>query len=215
MDKPITQPSPPFILSTKTAFNQVAALVGRVTKRGMDIFAALLALVLLSPVFAIVAVLIKRDSPGPVFYRGCRVGRNGREFAILKFRTMKECPESYRGPRVTAQDDPRITRFGRRLRRAKINELPQLWNVLKGEMSLVGPRPFLPEQAKMYGRVLDLYVQVRPGITGLWQVNGRNRLSFQQRVDCDLAYFESWSLLLDISILVRTPLAVLSQRGAY
>ena len=110
-------------------------------KRLMDVVVSLLALILLSPIFLWIALRIKRDSPGPVFYRGPRLGKDGREFYILKFRTMHENPESYQGPRVTAQDDPRITRFGAWLRDTKLNEFPQFWNVLIGEMSLVGPRP--------------------------------------------------------------------------
>jgi lipopolysaccharide/colanic/teichoic acid biosynthesis glycosyltransferase len=135
-------------------------------KRLLDVLAAALGLIVLSPVFGLLSLLVKRDSPGPVFYRGPRMGKDGRVFKILKFRTMRECPESYAGPCVTAQDDPRITPLGKWLRDSKLNELPQLWNVLIGEMSLVGPRPEDPAIAAAWpvslrGEILS----VRPGIT--------------------------------------------------
>jgi lipopolysaccharide/colanic/teichoic acid biosynthesis glycosyltransferase len=135
-------------------------------KRAFDILSAALGLFLLSPAFIGIAVLIKRDSPGPVFYHGRRIGKDGREFNILKFRTMVESPESHSGPRITAKDDSRITSFGRWLRDTKLNELPQLWNVLKGEMSLVGPRPEDPEIARTWPAALrEEILSVRPGIT--------------------------------------------------
>src|SRR5687768_9458953 len=135
-------------------------------KRLMDILAALVGLALLSPFFLIVGLLIKRDSPGPVFYRGARMGKDGRVFGILKFRTMREEAASHTGPSVTAQDDPRITPFGRWLRDTKLNELPQLWNVLVGEMSLVGPRPEDPEIAKTWPEAARREIlSMRPGIT--------------------------------------------------
>ncbi len=198
-------------------------------KRLVDILGAGLGLALAAPILFLISLWIKVSTGGEVFFRQARVGKNGKSFRMLKFSTMCAMTEAEfqafldRHPAQKQEfdqfqklaDDPRLTPVGSFLRRTSLDELPQLWNVLKGEMSLVGPRPFLPDQAEIYGRALDLYVQVQPGITGLWQVSGRNRLSFQQRVDCDLAYLENWSLMLDISILVRTPLAVLSQRGAY
>jgi lipopolysaccharide/colanic/teichoic acid biosynthesis glycosyltransferase len=231
MDKLITQSTPAFIVSPKTVFSQASVFVGRVTKRGMDIFTAFVSLVLLSPLFVLVALLIKRDSPGPVFYHGRRVGRNGREFAILKFRTMKECPESYQGPRVTAQDDPRVTRFGRRLRKTKINELPQLWNVLKGEMSLVGPRPEDPEIVAAWTEQARREVlSIRPGITSPASVvyrdeelllsNGNLMQTYLQSVlpsklRLDQLYVRHRSFWLDLDILFWTFLVLLPLLGSF
>ena len=144
-------------------------------KRALDVAFSLAALVLLAPFFGLVAVAIKRDSPGPVIYRGARVGREGKVFEILKFRTMYEAPESYSGPRVTAHDDPRVTPLGRWLRSTKLNELPQFWNVLVGEMSLVGPRPEDPFIAQSWpAAVRDEIFSVRPGITSPASVLYRN-----------------------------------------
>jgi lipopolysaccharide/colanic/teichoic acid biosynthesis glycosyltransferase len=142
------------------------AWMGKAVKRGFDIVLSGLGLLILSPIFLLIAILIKRDSPGPVFYRGRRAGQYGKEFTILKFRSMYERPESYQGEKITAQDDPRITPVGKWLRQAKLNELPQLWNVLKGEMSLVGPRPEDPEIVATWPEELRKEVlSVRPGIT--------------------------------------------------
>ena len=202
---------------------------GQTLKRLLDILGAAAGLVLAAPIFAFIGLSIKASRGGKVFFRQERVGKNGKCFRLVKFSTMRDMSSDEfqrildRNPQQKLEykqfqklaHDPRLTRVGSFLRRTSLDELPQLWNVLKGEMSLVGPRPFLPEQAEMYGRARDLYAQVQPGITGLWQVSGRNNLSFQQRVECDISYLENWSLMLDISILVRTPLAVLSQRGAY
>lgn len=137
-------------------------------KRLLDILASVLGLFVLSPFFAVVAWGIKRDSPGPVFYRGRRAGRGGREFHILKFRTMYVRPESYQGAKVTAQDDPRITPMGKWLRDTKLDEVLQLWNVLKGDMSLVGPRPAGPHEWEQYEPWQRRKLSVTPGITCLW-----------------------------------------------
>lgn len=202
---------------------------GMTLKRLIDILGAAAGLILSAPAFALISLLLRSSTGEKVFFRQVRIGRNGKGFAMLKFNTMQAMTEAQfqqylenNPPKKFEYEkfqklshDPRLTPLGRFLRRTSLDELPQLWNVLKGEMSLVGPRPFLPEQQAMYGRACALYSQVRPGITGLWQVSGRNLLSFQERVDCDISYVENWSLLMDISILIRTPLAVLSQRGAY
>ncbi|GAG83392.1 unnamed protein product, partial [marine sediment metagenome] len=136
------------------------------SKRFFDLIASTLGLLLLSPFFAIIAFQIRRDSPGPIFYRGVRAGHRGKTFQILKFRTMYERPESYQGPSITTSDDPRITPMGKFLRDTKLNELPQLWNVLKGDMSLVGPRPEDPEIAAEWSdEVRREVLSVRPGIT--------------------------------------------------
>ena len=151
------------------------AFLGNLVKRAFDILIASLGLMLGAPFFIYVALRIKRDSVGPVFYRGARVGRGGKDFQILKFRTMYERPESYQGPRVTAQGDPRITPYGKWLRDTKLNELPQLWNVLKGEMSLVGPRPEDPHIVDGWPEdVRREVLSVRPGITSPASVIYRN-----------------------------------------
>jgi lipopolysaccharide/colanic/teichoic acid biosynthesis glycosyltransferase len=195
----------------------------------MDLVAALVALVLLLPVFLISALLIKLGSPGRIFYRQSRIGRNGKPFEILKFRTMHPSADktlelliqddpTYRVSWEQYQkllDDPRLTPFGRVMRRMSIDELPQLWNVLKGEMSLVGPRPFLPEQKNDYGEAYAYYVRAHPGMTGLWQINGRNLTSFADRAEWDKYYVRHWSLLLDVYILVRTIAVVLRGEGAF
>jgi len=207
-------------------------------KRMIDVAGSLLGLIVLSPVFALAAILIKLTSEGPVFFRQRRVGQFGKQFIFLKFRTMQASSDvsvhreyvrrfiSRKAPTKERPDgeacfyklvdDPRVTRIGRFLRRTSLDELPQLVNVLKGEMSLVGPRPPIPYECEVYEwwhkrRLLD----AKPGLTGLWQVHGRSRTSFDEMVRLDLRYARSWSLWLDLKILLRTPQAVLSGHGAY
>ncbi len=197
-------------------------------KRGMDVIGALSGLIFLGPVFLLIILLIKIETPGKAIFRQERLGYKGRRYGMLKFRTMRECAEQEL-PSILSSDpkkqaeyeryqkltqDPRLTRVGRVLRRYSLDELPQLWNVLQGEMSLVGPRPILPEQLPLYGPSFVDYQKVAPGMTGLWQVSGRNRLSFAERVCLDDCYARERSLRLDIKILLSTPWAVLSQRGA-
>ncbi len=198
-------------------------------KRTLDLFGSLLGLILCSPILVVIAIIIRLDSPGPALFRGPRIGREGRPFNMLKFRTMQlgsetaieESIQQAPNHSVTAQQfhkilgDPRLTRVGRFLRRYSIDELPQLWNVLVGEMSLVGPRPFLPEQQGYYGESFSDYILFRPGMTGLWQVSGRSRLSFMERVKLDTYYFHNWSLWLDFRILARTLWVVVRREGAY
>lgn len=231
MDKSITHAAPAFTLSSRTAFDHFSQFMGLLAKRGLDIFAALFGLVLLAPFFVLIAILIKRDGPGPVFYRGRRVGRNGREFAILKFRTMKECPDSYRGPKVTAWDDPRITSVGRWLRQTKINELPQFWNVLKGEMSVVGPRPEDPEiVAKWTEQVRREVLSIRPGITSPASVLYRDEEQLLSsgnpmqtylhsvlptKLRLDQLYVRHRSIWLDLDIIFWTVLVVLPLLGSF
>ncbi len=200
-----------------------------VIKRTLDLVGAIIGLILFSPLMVIVALLIRLDSPGPALFLQHRIGRGGRAFKMLKFRTMQLGAETeheqdfQQAPnhRVTPLqfqnllNDPRLTRIGRSLRRSSIDELPQLWNVLKGDMSLVGPRPFLPEQQEYYGDSSSDYIRARPGMTGLWQVSGRSRLSFTERVQLDTCYLSSWSLWLDIRILARTIWVVVRGEGAY
>ncbi len=199
--------------------------VARWIKRGMDAAVAVAVLVLLSPVMLAAAIAIKVTSRGPVFFRQERVGLRGRPFTMLKFRTM--CADAERrlvevehlntceGPLFKAADDPRVTRVGRFLRRWSIDELPQAINVLRGEMSLVGPRPPLPREVAVYETYDCLRLKGKPGITGLWQVSGRSEVGFPKMVELDRRYLEHWSLRLDFEIIWRTLGAVLHRRGAY
>jgi lipopolysaccharide/colanic/teichoic acid biosynthesis glycosyltransferase len=191
---------------------------------------AALALLVLSPLLLLVGALVWRSSPGPVFLRQTRIGKDGRPFRMYKFRTMlADCdPAPHRafyrslvkgearpiGGSFKLTDDPRVTPVGRVLRRLSLDELPQLLNVLKGEMSLVGPRPPLPYEVELYDARALRRLSVRPGMTGLWQVNGRSALDFQQMVDLDLSYITRWSIWLDVAIVLRTPAVVLATRGA-
>ena len=183
-------------------------------KRAFDIVASGLGLLVLSPVLLGVALLIKLSSRGPVLFRHERVGRNFRPFSMYKFRTMVPDAPRLGGP-LTAGDDPRITTIGRVLRKTKVDELPQLFNVLRGEMSLVGPRPPIPSEVERYEEWHHRRLEVTPGITGLWQVSGRSELSFDEMVMLDLYYIENWSLALDLQILGRTIPAVFRASGAF
>jgi exopolysaccharide biosynthesis polyprenyl glycosylphosphotransferase len=196
-------------------------------KRTMDIAGAGLGLVVLSPVFAVIAVWIKLDSPGHILFHQERVGREGRRFRILKFRTMTADAEQrreglqersvYTDQRLfKVRDDPRITKVGRWLRRSSLDEMPQLVNVLKGEMSLVGPRPPLPSEVELYEAHHYARFDVKPGMTGPWQVSGRNEVTnFERVVELETAYIRNWSVLADLSILARTVPVVFRMRGAH
>ncbi|MGH3155692.1 MAG: sugar transferase [Streptosporangiaceae bacterium] len=191
-----------------------------------DRLAAASALLLLSPVLVMVAIAVKLGDSGPVFFRQVRVGRNGRPFHVWKFRTMVADAEKQRallearnacadGVLFKIKDDPRITKVGSLLRRTSLDELPQLINVLVGQMSLVGPRPALPQEAARYGDYVRRRLAVRPGITGLWQVSGRSDLPWEEAVRLDLRYVENWSFALDLQILWKTWSAVTHGDGAY
>lgn len=177
-------------------------------KRTEDVCGALGGLIVMAPLFAVVAMLIKRSSPGPVFYRQKRCGENGKEFTIYKFRTMRRDAEKESGPVWTVENDPRRTTFGAFLRRTNIDELPQLWNVLRGDMSLIGPRPERPHFVEKFKDDIDRYIwrhASKPGMTGWAQVNGlRGNTSITERIKYDLYYLENWSLALDFKILIRT-----------
>ncbi len=197
----------------------------RLLKGATDRLAAALALLVLSPVLLAVAILIKLDSRGPVFFRQTRSGAAGAPFSLVKFRSMVEEAEDLLidltdknesgGVLFKIRRDPRVTRIGRILRRLSLDELPQLWNVLTGEMSLVGPRPPLPSEVEMYAEDTRRRLLVKPGLTGLWQVSGRSDLSWEESVRLDLYYVENWSLVMDLVIIVRTVGAVVAGRGAY
>jgi len=185
----------------------------RLFKRLSDLLAAAMALLLLAPLLLLLALLVRLDSPGPVLFRQQRVGRGGRPFAILKFRSMVADAER-RGGFATQAGDPRITRVGRWLRRSSLDELPQLFNVLCGHMSLVGPRPDVPAQQSLYApRDWQLRCSVRPGITGLAQASLRSAATPEQRLALDLAYVRRQSLALDLQVLARTAGQVLWRGG--
>ncbi|VXC52730.1 sugar transferase [Nocardioides sp. AX2bis] len=193
-------------------------------KRAFDMVSSAVLLVMLLPIMAFTAVQVKRFDGGPVLFRQTRIGRNGREFSCLKFRTMVVDAEALlsrlehareNGGLFKMKDDPRITSPGRWLRRFSLDELPQLLNVLRGDMSLVGPRPPLPKEVATYQPDALRRLHVRPGLTGLWQVSGRSDLSWDETVRLDLYYVDNWSMMQDLSILARTVNAVLGSRGAY
>ena len=197
---------------------------GLLLKRTLDIVLGAALLVLALPILGLLALLIRFTSRGAVLFRQIRCGRNGRLFTLYKFRTMIADAEERRreiehlnemdGPVFKARNDPRVTRFGRLLRKFSLDELPQLWNVLKGDMSLVGPRPPIPEEVAQYERWQRRRLAMKPGLTCLWQISGRNELDFDQWMKLDLAYIDNWSPWLDLKILVRTVPVVLSGRGA-
>jgi len=201
----------------------------RKAKRAFDLLGAVMVGLLVSPVLLVVSILIKLDSPGPVMFVQERPGQDGKVFRIFKFRTMHTDAEQrfeqliLENPNFAREfenhgklkDDPRVTRVGGWLRRLSADELPQLWNVLKGEMSLVGPRPYLTSQVRQIERAGMVISRVPPGITGLWQVSGRSGISFEQRLHLDTYYVRNWSVWLDLVILARTVLVVALRRGAY
>jgi exopolysaccharide biosynthesis polyprenyl glycosylphosphotransferase len=194
-------------------------------KRAFDLVFSFFGLLVALPLIAVCALLIKLDSRGPVFFQQTRIGRDGKEFAIHKLRTMRIGAESEvddlqdqnegSGPLFKIKDDPRVTRIGRLLRKTSIDEFPQLWNVLRGEMSLVGPRPPLPSEVAEYDRASLRRLIVKPGMTGLWQVNGRSDLTWEQGVRLDLFYVENWSLGGDLHIMFQTVAVMIRPNGAY
>lgn len=198
---------------------------GRLTKRSLELVLAVLGILLLSPLFGFIAILIRLDSRGTVLFHQERVGLKGTTFRIVKFRSMKEGAETERKalidlnqasvPLFKMRDDPRLTRVGRLLRRVSLDELPQLVNVLRGEMSIVGPRPALPHEVAQYKPWHRQRLDVLPGITGLWQVSGRSDITFDEMCLLDIYYIENWSLPLDLSLMCRTIPRVFLGRGAY
>jgi len=201
----------------------------RVVKRSLDVLAVLAATPVLVPFCFIMGCLVVLSSPGPVFYSHRRIRQNGAFFSMWKFRTMcvnsAEVLEDYltRHPEARAEwnkthklrYDPRVTRVGLFLRRYSVDEIPQVWNVLTGKMSLVGPRPIVAAEVEKYRDSFSFYCRVKPGLTGLWQVSGRSMLSYDQRVALDREYVEHWTLLRDLKILLKTIPSVVNQDGAY
>ena len=197
----------------------------RLIKRIFDFILSLIGIAIMSPLFLIISIMIKCDTKGPVFFKQRRIGLNGKPLYIYKFRTMvtnaeeliascspeqkKEWEESYK-----LKDDPRITRVGKILRKTSLDELPQLINIIKGEMSIIGPRPVVEEELSWYGNDVDLVLSVKPGLTGWWAVNGRSEVPYPKRCDLELYYVKNASLALDVRILLGTLKVVFSQRGA-
>jgi exopolysaccharide biosynthesis polyprenyl glycosylphosphotransferase len=198
-------------------------VVAMIAKRALDIAGAVAGLIVTAPVALVIAVAIRRDSPGPILFRQERVGLHGRTFGVLKFRTMVDGAEEQlgdlldqneiRGHAFKMTDDPRITKVGRWLRGTSLDELPQLWNVLTGAMSLVGPRPPLPTEVAGYDVWHRRRLSMKPGITGLWQIGARHEADFDRWVETDLEYIDRWSLWLDVKIMARTIPAVLNREG--
>ncbi|HEY5889327.1 MAG TPA: sugar transferase [Acidimicrobiia bacterium] len=202
-----------------------ASRFGIFAKRSIDLLLGSVALVVLSPVLVTAMLLVRISSPGPAFYRQERVGRDGAPFSFAKFRTMRvgadldrdelSAQNECEGPIFKIREDPRITAVGRLLRKFSIDELPQLVHVVTGKMSLVGPRPPLPQEVEQYGAWEKQRLTVKPGITCIWQVSGRSDLDFETWVHLDVDYIARWSLKLDLGILARTIPAVISGKGAY
>jgi exopolysaccharide biosynthesis polyprenyl glycosylphosphotransferase len=196
-----------------------------VLKRAVDIAAASLALLVLAPLLLVLAIIVKRDSEGPIIFRQLRAGRNGMPFHMLKFRSMVQTAETDldalrdlnegSGLLFKIRNDPRVTRCGRWMRKYSLDELPQFWNVLTGEMSLVGPRPPLPTEVEGYEKFTNRRLLIKPGITGLWQINGRSSLPWDESIRLDLYYVENWSLTGDLLIMWRTFRAMRTPVGAY
>jgi exopolysaccharide biosynthesis polyprenyl glycosylphosphotransferase len=197
----------------------------RATKRTLDLLGASLATLLLSPLLILVGILIRLDSPGPIFFRQERMGKGHRRFMMYKFRSMHADAEERKGeleemsdasgPIFKMKEDPRVTRVGRFIRRTSIDELPQLINVFRGEMSLVGPRPLPVAEAESCTGTADMRHMVQPGITGLWQILGRSDIPFEEMVQLDYIYVTNWTLRWDLKIIIRTFIAILRKRGAY
>jgi exopolysaccharide biosynthesis polyprenyl glycosylphosphotransferase len=200
--------------------------VARVVKTVFDRTAAMVGLILISPLLLAIAVAVRVTSPGPAIFRQERVGKGGSTFTMYKFRSMREDAEQVLeavaeknkhdgGPMFKAPEDPRVTKVGAFIRRFSLDELPQLWNVVKGDMALVGPRPPLPREVSQYDDIAHRRLLVRPGLTGLWQVSGRSDLTWEESVRLDLYYIDNWSVVSDIAILGRTGSAVVNGKGAY
>ncbi|HTU99978.1 MAG TPA: sugar transferase, partial [Luteitalea sp.] len=210
----------PLLTFSATQGNEVRLAVRRVA----DVLLATVFLLLLSPLLLAIAIGIKLTSPGPVLFRQLRCGLHGRRFTFLKFRTMRTDAERLKpllepfnemdGPAFKMTNDPRVFRFGGLLRRTSLDELPQLWNILRGDMSFVGPRPSVVEEVEQYEPWQRRRLSMKPGLTCLWQVSGRNELTFDEWMRLDLEYIDNWSLWLDVKIALRTIPAVLLGRGA-
>ena len=201
----------------------------RVIKRIMDLLVAMIAMVVLAPLMLVIIALVRFTSPGPIFFSHRRISKNGAFFSMWKFRTMcvdsAEVLDHYLAmhPEARAEwnlthklkQDPRVTSVGLFLRRYSLDELPQIWNVFTGRMSIVGPRPIVAAEVEKYGEFFEHYCRVKPGVTGLWQVSGRSKVSYPNRVRLDCEYVEQWTLFRDFKILLATAKSVVNQEGAY
>ena len=195
-----------------------------ISKRAIDIIGAGSGLLLLSPVIAIVACAVKFTSKGPIFFSQKRVGKNGKIFEMYKFRSMVVNAEELKeklvhqnemsGPMFKMKDDPRVTKIGKFIRKTSIDELPQLWNVLKGDMSLVGPRPSLPKEVKQFENWMYKRLTVKPGLTCYWQVSGRNNIDFEDWMKLDISYVESRNLWIDIKLILKTVFVLFGDKNA-
>ncbi len=194
-------------------------------KRMIDVVLSLLGLVLISPFVVIIAILIKIDSKGPVFFKHHRIGKNGKPFSMYKFRTMKDGAEAMINDFTPEQleewrenfklkDDPRITRIGKFLRKTSLDELPQLINILRGDMSIVGPRPIIEEELEEYGNDKDEFLSIRPGLTGWWASNGRSEISYPERCSYELYYVRNESFWLDVKVMFLSIFSVFLHKGA-
>jgi Undecaprenyl-phosphate galactose phosphotransferase WbaP len=222
--------SPAVSATAYPEFHRFAALNrGRPVKRALDLALTISGGLLVAPVIILIMLVIRLTSRGSVLFRHERIGLGGRRFKALKFRTMIVDGDPVLQAHLKAnpaareewqrdhklKNDPRVTWIGRLLRRTSLDELPQLWNVLRGEMSLVGPRPIVRAEIPKYGENFDVYIRAVPGITGMWQVSGRNDTGYRQRVALDVEYVSTWSVWLDLRILFRTVFVVIGQKGAY
>lgn len=200
-------------------------IVYKILKRTIDIIGSLLGLIILSPIFLILSIVVKADSPGPIFFAHKRLGYNGNLIRIYKFRTMvinaeellnnlsPEQKEEF-AKNFKLESDPRITKVGNFLRKSSLDELPQLLNILKGELSIVGPRPIVEKELKNYGIYGEKLLSVKPGLTGNWQANGRSDTTYEERVEMDMQYIDNRSIFLDIKIIFKTFSAVIKKQGA-
>ena len=212
---------------TTTSTNEVIKIrsIYKYIKRFMDIVLASVGLVVLSPVFLIIAILIKVESKGKVFFKHKRIGKNGKEIYIYKFRTMVEnaedlikqfTPEQMKEfkENFKLENDPRVTKIGKILRKTSLDELPQLINIIKGDISIIGPRPVISEELEKYGMNKNRFLSVTPGLTGYWAANGRSNTTYEQRMEMELYYVDNMSFKLDLKVFFKTVLSVLKREGA-
>ena len=204
---------------------EIRKKIYKVVKRIADIIGGIIGLILLSPVFLILAICIKIDSKGPVIFAHKRIGKNGKEFNMYKFRSMyknaEEMIENFNEEQkiewqenFKLENDPRITKVGKFLRKTSLDELPQIVNIIKGDLSIIGPRPIVDEELKKYGDNKEKFLSITPGLTGYWQANGRSNTSYEERMQMELYYIDNQSLLLDIKIFFKTIVSVIKKEGA-
>ena len=209
----------PKIVKKATKINYISI------KRAIDVIISIIGLIVLSPIFLILAIIIKLDSKGPVFFAHTRYGKDGKKFKMYKFRTMYEnaqdmindfTPEQMKEwkENFKLQDDPRITKVGKFLRKTSLDELPQIVNIIKGDLSIIGPRPVIEEELEKYGDNKDKFLSVTPGLTGYWQANGRSSTTYEQRMEMELYYTDNISPKLDVKIFFKTIESVIKKEGA-